>query len=83
MTRAEDKTQKMALAKVLYEKDRAEAIATFDIKALRQYLYFHSDDEVGRTRDGRVTTLMDEVGEVARLSHKAYTGVAILKVDTK
>lgn len=56
-----------------YENEKTAAMAIINADHLRPFLYMNADVEVG-VLNGRPTTLREEVGEVARLAHKAYVG---------
>ena len=46
--------------------------AVFNTEALKSFLYGHAHDTVGTDRLGHSTTLIEEVGELARMAHRAY-----------
>ena len=62
----------MTKAQNIYEQEKAQALSIFRTESLCNFLYIHAHDIVGKDRNGVSTTLMDEVGEVARMAHRAY-----------
>lgn len=59
----------------LFEEEKAEALSLVKLENLSVFLYLHADDYVGKKivdEKEIPTTLQEEVGEVAKLSHMAY-----------
>ena len=65
-------TQANTAAKNIFEAEVTKAHAVFDTGSLKKFLYEHANDVVGKDRNGQETTLIQEVGEVARMAHRAY-----------
>ena len=65
-------TQTARTSKDVFQAEVAEARAVFDTETLKSFLYGHAHDTVGTDRVGNPTTLIEEVGELARMAHRAY-----------
>ena len=61
----------------MFKQELVNVYQLIDTGALKQFLYTHASEIVGVTNGLRLTTLADEVAEVARLAHKAYVGDGI------
>lgn len=60
-------------AATTFAAEVAQANSVFNTGSLKAFLYEHAHDEVGTDRNtGLATTLIEEVGEVARMAHRAY-----------
>ncbi len=55
-----------------------EAMEIIEIGAFKDFLYTYADVEVGERANGQPTTLSEEVGEVARLTHRAYVADGVV-----
>ena len=55
-----------------FEQERAAVYEIINTGAMKDFLYGFAHDVVGRDRNGIETTLIEEVGEVARMAHRAY-----------
>ncbi len=63
--------------KDMYEAAWRKTQEYINVGKMCKYLYEHAYEIVGEDGKGYPTTLMNEVGEVARLAHKAYVASAV------
>ena len=52
--------------------EHVQAERMFNFTALKTFLFEHYNEVVGNDKNGEPTTLINEIGEIARMSHRAY-----------
>lgn len=67
----------------LFNDEMNNSLEIINMDIMAAFLYMYADEEVGHDKNGKPTTLVKEIGEVARMTHMAYVDDGINYYNTR